>query len=76
MFIFLFGIHRDVLSESNAYALAVKQPDGTLGNFLIENTREGWRVRGTTVSFQALSDLIAYYAKAMRISLGPLLRCA
>jgi hypothetical protein len=58
------------LDQKDSFALAVKLSDGSLGNFMIENSNEGWVIRGTTHSFPTLTALIDYYCLALRISLG------
>jgi hypothetical protein len=57
---------RDLKTEANSYGLSIKLADGSLGNYLIKNTPNGFMIRGTLKQFAALSELVQYYSSKLR----------
>ena len=61
---------RDIKSEPNSFGLSIRLKDGTLGNYMIKNSAQGFVIRGTQKYFTTLSGLIDYYSVKRRPGLG------
>lgn len=70
-----FFVRDGVKSEVGAFAMSAKFPDGTVKNFLIRPTKDGWyRIRSHDLAFPSIPELVLYYVEQLRPELGVQLR--